>query len=410
MSSTALRLGEIASNSLGVFADNRTRPIHRWYPFVEGYSAEMLDLALQLATSDSPAVFDPFGGSGTSCLAAAERALDSWYCEINPYLAWVARTKVNAFRQATGGQSVLCDLAADLEGRKALPAPDAEHPLLVTEEQREFFPDGVASEVVSTLELIDRHTDGAIRDLARLAVATTLIRSSNMIRRTDLRRRREGDPLPADFRACAVKALRMIAEDLADPTAVVNGSTTHICRDVREVGEHADQGPRFDLVVTSPPYLNGTNYFRNTKLELLALQFVDSERGLSPLRGEAITAGINNVSRRRGAPARIDQVEDIAVRLDEDAYDHRIPTMVRLYFSDMRAALSGIRSVVADGAPFLLDIGDSRFAGVHVPTHDLLASIAEDCGWSHVETSHVRDRRSYDGSPLVQVILRFVAK
>ncbi len=56
-------------------------------------------------------------------------------------------------------------------------------------------------------------------------------------------------------------------------------------------------GERFDLAVTSPPYLNGTNYFRNTKIELWLLGLIDGESDLAGYHAQAVAAGINNVSR-----------------------------------------------------------------------------------------------------------------
>ena len=85
---------------LGVFDDNRARPIHRWYPFVEGYSDELVAECLDEAGSGDLAVLDPFGGSGTTALAASLRGHDSMFCEVNPYLAWVADVKVNVTREA----------------------------------------------------------------------------------------------------------------------------------------------------------------------------------------------------------------------------------------------------------------------------------------------------------------------
>lgn len=57
----------------------------------------------------------------------------------------------------------------------------------------------------------------------------------------------------------------------------------------------------------------------------------------------------------------------------------------------------------------MLDIGDSRFAGVTVPTDELLAEVATSVGWQLVKSDHLRKRRSYDGTPLKQVLLRFRA-
>jgi hypothetical protein len=59
------------------------------------------------------------------------------------------------------------------------------------------------------------------------------------------------------------------------------------------------------------------------------------------------------------------------------------------------------------GAAMYLDIGDSRFSGVHVPTDELLTSVAEEAGLSLVDSYKIRDRRSKDGTPLIQKMLIF---
>jgi hypothetical protein len=83
--------------------------------------------------------------------------------------------------------------------------------------------------------------------------------------------------------------------------------------------------------------------------------------------------------------------------------------MVRMYFSDMRQVFACVRSRSRWGARWLLDIGDSRFCGVHVPTHELLCEVAGPEGWERVRMETIRARRSYDGSPLTQVLLELRA-
>ena len=390
----------------GVFDDNRCKPIHRWYPFVEGYSADLVRDALD-RLSLSGALLDPFGGSGTTALAAAEAGHDSWFCEVNPYLAWVADVKVNQSKAAwnAGASADLLTLADELEREPLPPFPD-DHPLIAADHRRGFFPKGVAAEVVSCLETIEDHCRPEGIPLARLAMATCLIPASNMIRRTDLRRRRLNDPDPRPFRPLVVHRLREIANDVEVVGSSLRGTATHLAADARSL-------PSFpfplDLIVTSPPYLNGTNYCRNTKLELLALGFVKDEKDLAQLRRDSIAAGINTISRQRGDAELIAAVERVARALDEVAYDRRIPTMVRMYFSDMRRVFANIRKNSRAGASFLLDIGDSRFSGVHVPTHDLLCDVAGLEGWEKVRVETIRSRRSYDGSDLTQVLLEFKA-
>ena len=395
---------------LATFSDNRHRPIHRWYPFVEGYSADLLHLALRSTSREHPTIHDPFGGSGTTCLAAAQLGLDSSYCEINPFLAWLADLKTNGYIRSCHQSHRLYEFAEDLDNCRSTDTHDSKsHPFIAINASRDYFASDVAKSIVSTLKLIDQHFCGTIRDLGRLAVARTLVPTSNMIRRTDLRRRTSRDPTPKPFIPTLVKNLRMIADDLATNELDTSTTTRFICADVRAL-HHYDDVDLIDLIVTSPPYLNGTNYCRNTKLELLVLQFMEDEGDLTSLRSQCITAGINNVSKRRPVPTPIADVETVASQLDEVAYDRRIAAMVRLYFSDMKDALTSLRLKSSSDAVLMLDIGDSQFAGVHVPTHELLSTIAGECGWRHGDTIHLRTRRSYSGAKLVQVVLCLEAK
>jgi hypothetical protein len=398
----------MSTPGLGVFRENRVRPIHRWYPFVEGYSAELVRVALKEGRSlPNTVIFDPFGGSGTTALEASLLGHSSYYAEVNPYLAWVADVKVNQARVAL--DHPLFEQLVELQVMLSQHAPfesNSDHALLHVDDKRQFFPSGVAKDVVGVLEWISRELHGPPAELARLACATALIPSSNMIRRTDLRRRHGGDPPPLDFKATAADRLSMLIEDVTSTGWMIGGNANQVAADIRQLTSF---GQPIDVIVTSPPYLNGTNYFRNTKLELLALGFVESEQGLAPHRARAITAGINNVSARRATPSIIPQVEDVAGELDKVAYDRRIPALIRGYFSDMKDAFYKMRLQASDSAKFFLDIGDSRFAGVHIPTHDLLAGVAKDVGWLLEDVTQLRKRISYDGTDLTQVLMRFRA-
>lgn len=402
---TGRRGGGSAAHGLGVFGANKTRPFHRWYPFVEGYSADLVELALK-DESTPGTVLDPFGGSGTTALAAAMLGRDSVFAEVNPYMAWVADVKINQSRRVAA-DSTSGDLRAlATELNTALPPADSEHPLLVADRTRGYFPQGVAEQVVAIGELIDGTLTSGAREVARLALGSSLVPSSNMVRRTDLRKRVPTDKVPENLIETVARHLHWFASDIDEYADAIHGSVKHIAGDVRD---QWIEEPEVSVVVTSPPYLNGTNYCRNTKLELLALGFIDSEKDLTSLRVSMISAGINNVSRRRVEADTIECVEQVAQRLDEIAYDARIPTLVRTYFSDMKCALTQVHKHAVKGARMYFDIGDSRYSGIHVPTHDLLRTIAEQVGWEFLDEDVLRTRRSYDGSQLTQVLMHFRA-
>ena len=392
---------------IGVFASNRALPFHRWFPFVEGYSAELVERALSEGTP-AGAIFDPFGGSGTTALTAALHGRDCYFTEVNPYMAWIADVKVNQARTVSaslGGVESLRGLAA-----RCLDAPipevPSDHPLLAANAKRGFFDSGVAETIVGLLAWLAEHLDGAHLESAKLAVAASIIPASRMIRRTDLRRRTASDPKPIDAREAVAEKLNDIANDIEEHGHRIAGTATQLGTDVR--GDWSAPS-KIGLAVTSPPYLNGTNYCRNSKLELLSLGLITNERELTDLRVSSISAGINNVSRRRAVPTKFAGVEAVAEKLDAVAYDQRIPTLVRTYFADMAIGLAQMRRNSLRGARLLLDIGDSRYSGVHVPTHELLAEVASQRGWQLRDQEVIRTRRSFDGTQLVQVLLRFEA-
>ncbi len=394
----------VAADALGVFGPNKKAPFHRWVTFTEGFSAQLVLAELAAAPAETR-VFDPFGGTGTTPLVCAQMGLTATYAEVNPYLAEVAETKVLAATASLQDRAAaLAEVREAVEQGTVNTPPDDSHPLLEANAERDFFQEQIARDLVGwVLRFADMESVLAQR-LGRLAVASIAVSISNMKRAVDLRRR-----TPAELeraRPNVKDALRRKVTEFADDlesTPVALGAAARVSADARSLPGDPDDS--VDLVVTSPPYLNGTNYFRNTKLELLLLSLIDSETDLRQLRTQAITAGINNVSSRIAVPVTLSVVEPVAEALDEVAYDVRIPKMVRAYFSDMEQVLEELHRVVAPQGRLVLDIGDSRFAGVHVDTPELLGQIAEDVGWVRTRTEIIRSRTAKDGGALCQKLL-----
>ena len=77
------------------------------------------------------------------------------------------------------------------------------------------------------------------------------------------------------------------------------------------------------------------------------------------------------------------------------------------YFSDMCEVFSAVRRGLAPDGTFLLDIGDSKFYGVHVPTDHLLIEAAKRAGLALAHRHVLARRHSRDKSELTQVELVF---
>ncbi len=390
----------------GTFRDARAEPVHRWFPWIEGFSDE---LPRSVIERDGPSsIYDPFLGSGTTAVVALAAGVDAAGAEVNPFLRFVTRVKTVV--AARLGQVP----AGELEARIARLVDVAESSRPKARQLNGLFADADYFEQVALADItrikaaIEAEAESPLDgDLARLALARVLVDSSNMIRRTDLRRRRanetngQGKTVMPRFRA----TLELMVEDIGAQEAGTGRMGT-VGVDARL--DPAIGDPIHDLCVTSPPYLNGTNYVRNTKLEMWVLDLISSPDDMRSLRSRAVTAGINNVRLGAGgAPLPIRRLGRVLAELGESAYDARIPSMVAAYFSDMSAVLGATSMRLRPGGLVYLDIGDSKFAGVHVPTDEILTDVARERGLDLVDSVKLRDRRSRDGTPLVQRLLVF---
>lgn len=390
----------------GTFSPNKVEPIHRWYPYLEGYSKTLVERELE---KNAPAdiVYDPFGGSGTTPLVAIMQGRRGMFSEINPVLQTVAMTKLQSVVAASENRidfAKLEDIRASTLGGAF---SDTTRTLDIGAFNR-FFTESALVCLGNLAHAIHAEDDPLIRDLLKVVLASIAVPASIMVRRGDLRfaTPKELGLKNPDQSFLVASKLEEIINDLhfARSLPARLGEASFASTDVRSV--EIEEG--VDAIVTSPPYLNGTNYFRNTKLELRLLGYINDERGLSDLYKLGITAGINNVSSQRPKPAvELDNLDEILKQLEEHSYDARIPRMVEGYFSDMNDAIKRIAKVIRPGGVLSFDIGDSQFAGIHVPTHSLLNTLIVQAGFRNLGDSVLRSRRSRNGMQLTQRVLRY---
>ena len=82
------------------FLANTNERVHRWSPYVQGFSAHFVQSVLDAHKHDygnQPVVLDPFAGSGTVVVQAKLNHLESYGVELNPLLHFVATTKIGTW-------------------------------------------------------------------------------------------------------------------------------------------------------------------------------------------------------------------------------------------------------------------------------------------------------------------------
>lgn len=405
---------KFADELQATFSGGRHDPLHDWFPYLEGYSP---DFVWEIAARYAPHAkrfLDPFAGSGTTPITIMSMGGVGLFSDVNPICIdlisakGLAHTLSNKRRAAV--VSNLNDLADNLRKLVGRAKPDVRlektHRLVFGDSV--FFDREQYLKVLRYRSVLDTLSDNDVTKFATVAALRSLVGASLLIRRGDLRFKTSHELARGsnDFINEVIASLRLIASDIAALSGTSGG--------VELVGRNAlenEYHQTVDAIITSPPYLNGTNYFRNTKIELWFARYLQSKADLARFRQLAVTAGINDVTKRkaseRGNLFKDAELTRIVSKMEKTAYDPRIPLMVGTYFSDISVALSRAASAVSSNGVIAIDIGDSSYGGIHVPTDKILARMLAGLGLKQVEQVVLRERMSRSGDKLKQTLLVF---
>lgn len=395
------------------FRGGAAEPGHNWYSYLEGYSPQFVRHVVEEFAPSARSVYDPFSGVGTTPMTVGGLGLRAYYSELNPFLRDLVETKF-AVRVAPEDRRAeiaakLRALSTSLEDELASVQPDARlrDAYISAFGKSRFFDDETLDAVLRARTLVDSvlKRDVLIGDLLTTAISNSLVPASLLQRAGDIRYKsaRELERRPSLVGSVRLN-LQMIASDvpLMHPLPIV---PCLMSTDAKAVGDAPVQ--QIDAVVTSPPYLNGTNYFRNTKIELWFTRHVENAEDLAAFRRLAVTAGINDVSKDKGRSCVHETIANVVEKLESSAYDKRIPRMVAQYFTDMAKVFEGLRRHLTTGAVVAIDIGDSIYAGTHVATDRLLVDVLGSLGYRLSHDVTLRTRSSYNGAVLRQALLVF---
>jgi hypothetical protein len=379
------------------FRSNEDLPVHRWWPYVQGYSADFVRGVLDAAELVPGAtVLDPFAGSGTTLVEARRAGARALGTELLAPAVLAARVKTHFELAAAPLRS-----AAERVVRRARRGRTGEIPFL-RETLRQFSPDALRDLTRLRDALPPEGTP--IADALRLAFGHVLIPSSRLHRSPCLgyiRRERAPGPDPFERFLVAVEEMADDLERLRRDRKTWGPSARVVAGDARSVSwPHAS----VDIAVTSPPYVNGMDYVMNYKVDLAWLGYVHSYADLAQLRSAEIAC--DNLPRAetsayRGFDGTPDPwLAEILPRIRENVErkgSYRrddVHAVVHRYFADLVPAMTQVRNALVPGGRLAVVVGDSLLAGTYVPGDLLIARIGASIGYRIVSVEVARSRRS----------------
>ena len=158
---------------------NRDVPVHRWVPWIAGYSKYFVEDALARFTDSPGVVLDPFAGVGTTLVEADLAGHETVGFEINPYAAFAAQTKLKAHRADPDYLRNTVDrfMVFMEKGVQRRTKPRTAPPVGFRT-RTPFYSPKVEKKVLLVLDFI-ADQDPQITDICRLAFAATMVNYSN---------------------------------------------------------------------------------------------------------------------------------------------------------------------------------------------------------------------------------------
>lgn len=389
----------------GTFTDNMKLPIHRWFRYSAGFSAEWVESVVSSFPKKDITVFDPFAGSGTTLVAAAAAGAKAEGYESHPFVARIAKAKLLWDK---ADPESLIKAAADLSAKasKANPSRIEAGPLL----SKCYTPDSLAH-LYALREAMENKPpeDGVVFELLRLAL-TAILRPCSHAGTAQWQY-----VLPNKSKAKVLDPFDAFSAKVGDMAEDIAFARKNSWRPGGEVFAHDARKPSplkpgcVDLVITSPPYPNNYDYADATRLEM---SFWGEIEGWSDLQDTVRTHIVRSCSQHTAAERlKLDDLlalSEVSVIRDELAAVCReleivrltkggrktYHTMIAAYYADLSRVFVNLRPICSKGSKLCFVIGDSAPYGVHAPADKWLGRLAEAAGFHGVSFEKLRDRNT----------------
>ncbi len=386
-----------AGLQLSLFQDNLDLPRHRWFEFKEGFSEQLVRIAVSETARgrNKLRILDPCAGVGTTLIAAGRIGMKATGIEVNPFLSFAcaAKSTPNGWRRGSFQRrldailkSGRYEVASPLEGVSTFTeGPHAQKWLFNRSVLRGF------ESLFQALKL-----SGGYYQPLKLALLASLTDCCNAKRDGKcLRYKKDWQSLgysSADLRRAFEARAKCVFEDVhSDPFD--HKGIRIISGDARK--ELTDLAPdSFDIMITSPPYLNSFDYSDVYRPELFAGKFVRSNDQLRQVRLGTIRSHVQ-VKWQAAKEIASPLIPQILSRIgSKTLWDKRLPAMIQSYFADMAVVLGLCSPLVRGGGYAWVVVGTSAYGGVEVPVDLILADIASRKGWSVKRLYVLRELRA----------------
>ncbi|KXA91948.1 hypothetical protein AKJ63_00310 [candidate division MSBL1 archaeon SCGC-AAA259D18] len=367
-------------------------PVHNWYSFVHSYSPKFVGYEIEKKEIDSgKKVLDPFSGAGTTLVSCKMNGIESVGVDVVDFLVFSGKVKTTWNVDSEEFIETSKEIAKEVIEKKFTDDLETERPELMKES---YLSDDPLAKLQSFKKEISKVNNDKIRNLLRLVLSSIVVPASNVSFGPNfgLRKAKETVNVVGMFK----EKTNRIKEDLEE-VQPLNGTEAYVKKgDTRKLS-NVLKNQKFDHVITSPPYPQDHDYSRQTRLELVLLDYVEDTEDLRKLKKEMVRASTRGVYKEDDDYQYVKKfdeisslVEEVKGRVEEtggtSGFEKIYHRVVGEYFGGMYRCLKEIYKVLKDGGTCAFLVGDSHaFKFTHIQTAELLGKLGLDVGFERYE-------------------------
>ena len=370
-----------------------------------GIFRELVELLIERKRPSS--LLDPFSGIGTAPLTAAAQGINATGIEVIPVGLLVGQAISLAANNLE--RNALAKAGTELLGRiesKSQAPSSCRYPHVAITEKA--FPAETELDLAKARAFISTLKDPDLATMLNLACMSVLesvsfTQKDGQFLRWD---RRSGKSLSPSFEKKTIlrfkdaleRRLREMCQDLEELTERYGKTIPQFI--AGSCLQHLKTLPTgsFDMVITSPPYLNRYDYTRTYALELAWLG-IDHE-GFRALRQKMLSSTVENQSKQQWLvdtytdatvlESAVDMYENQnalhevleALRGDQNQLSNRrIVQMIEGYFLEMSVVISELGRIVVPGGTVAMINDNVQYHGQELPVDIILSDFAEQAGF-----------------------------
>jgi hypothetical protein len=342
--------------------------------YIDRYPAKMFgELADSITakyTSGATSLLDPFCGSSTVLESAAKIGIKTCGFDINPFAVLLSSVKLNGFNY-NEAIKVCCELIEKSKSSKTIEPVKWENihywftPSTLDKFQKLRFQ-------CKKINLSRNREGRAI--LLSLALSVRLCSKADQRspkpfiskRAIHERSRKHYDPYKY-----IIKILQHLDKKYGKNNYKSNIYLKNIL-DIKSIGNK-----KYSHIITSPPYINAQDYFRNHKLELYILE------GLIPFNIKKVRSKMIGRENNFSINSKVDDIIKNNKKFNRiyPKLSNQNKKIIEQYLCDMIKTLINIKRLITKKGKLITICGDNLMNNQRIPTCELLNNLIENSGF-----------------------------